>query len=293
MTAGSEPERIAGIGPLLERFPVLFVDVWGVLHDGTAFPGVAETLIQVRAGGATVILVSNSPSRPSHIADRLGRLGIRADAYDHIITSGELSRRYLLDRRGAEDWPPIFLVREGNGPSWLPSLPHPVVERVEDAAMIVVVGMPQLTEKAACGDGLRGSLHGSLHGIVAQGRQHGIPMICADSDELYPEYGAIRLGPGWLARRYREAGGEVVEFGKPNAPIYLEALELAGHPPREEVLVIGDNIATDILGGACHGFASLLVLEGGVLGDVPPDALSEQYLQHGASPDYVAQRLAW
>lgn len=289
MIAGSGPKRIAGIGALLERFPVLFADVWGVLHDGTAFPGVAETLVQARAGGATVILVSNSPSRPSHLADRLGRLGIRADAYDHVITSGELSRRYLLERRGAQDWQPIFLVREDNGPSWLPSLPHPVVERIGDAGMIVVVGMPHLTGNAACSDGL----HGGLHEIVAQGRQYGIPMICADSDELYPENGAIRLGPGWLARRYREAGGEVVEFGKPNTPIYLEALELAGHPPREEVLVIGDNIATDILGGARHGFASLLVLEGGVLGDVPPEALSEQYLQHGASPDYVAQRLAW
>ena len=91
-------------------------------------------------------------------------------------------------------------------------------------------------------------------------------MLVADSDLVYPSGGSLRLGPGWIAAYYAGLGGNVTEYGKPFDPIYDEALALAGGAAPGEVLMIGDNLATDVLGARRRGFDSLLVLEGGVHG---------------------------
>jgi ribonucleotide monophosphatase NagD (HAD superfamily) len=57
-----------------------------------------------------------------------------------------------------------------------------------------------------------------------------LPLLVPDSDELYPQNGVIRVGPGWLARRYRVLGRHTIEFGKPYAPIFGVALRLPGAP---------------------------------------------------------------
>jgi HAD superfamily hydrolase (TIGR01459 family) len=279
-------ELLTGLGGVIDRYSTLFVDVWGVLHDGeTAFPGAGGTLVRARQRGTKVVLITNSAAGFASIADCLGDLGIRADAYDHIVTSGELTRRHLLARGAVEAWLPVVIVRQGRGPSWLATLPHPVVERVEDAGMIVVASIPYRTEAELQESG--------LDALIDFGCGRGLPMVCADPDETYPENGVVRLGPGWLARLYREAGGEVIEFGKPHAPVYEEALRLAGGPSPEEVLVIGDNLSTDIVGAAKQGFDSLLVQEGGVHEGATAADLQSLADHFGATPTYVVPRLAW
>lgn len=276
-------QSLVGLGEVIDCYSTLFVDVWGVLHDGeTAFDGAGETLARARKAGKKVVLITNSASGVARVADRLGDLGIRADAYDHIVTSGELSRRHLL-ARGV--WLPVVILREGRGPSWLSTLPHPVVGCVEEAAMIIVASMPYRNEVE-----LQAS---DIDALIEVGCGRGLPMVCADPDETFPEDGVVRLGPGRVARLYREAGGEVIEFGKPHAPIYEEALRLAGEPAADQVLVIGDNLETDVIGAVRQGFASLLVLDGGVHGGADAGQLAAMAEEAGAAPTYVAPRLAW
>lgn len=278
--------ELTGLGDLVGRYSTLLVDVWGVLHDGSvAFPGAGEALTRARRAGLRVILITNSASGVERIADRLGELGVRADAYDHIVTSGDLSRRHLLAQGQGSEWASIIVVRQGNGPSWLSTLPHPVVHRIDQAGLILVTSIPYRTE-----DELQAS---DLDSMLEVGCASGLTMVCADPDETYPESGVVRLGPGWVARLYREAGGRVIEFGKPHPPIYEEALRLAGGPQPQDVLVIGDNLKTDIVGGARQGFSSMLVLEGGVHGCADRDSLAVLAAQVGARPTYVATRLAW
>jgi len=63
------------------------------------------------------------------------------------------------------------------------------------------------------------------------------------------------------------AGGKVIQAGKPFAPIFERALELARGPgtkiiDRARVLVIGDAMRTDIKGAHDQGFNSLFVTSG-------------------------------
>jgi HAD superfamily hydrolase (TIGR01459 family) len=280
------PRQMAGIGEIADRFRAWFVDVYGVLHDGSyAFPGVVDALTRLRQSGATIVIVTNSAQRIEAVARRLGQAGIAPAAYDHIVSSGELSWRYL-ERRETGDEPlhRLFLLHESGGPPWIRDLPNPIVRELGQADLILAADMPYRTEDEAEASDLLATLHAAS--------SLGLPLMVADSDETYPQGGVIRLGPGWIARRYRELGGKTVEFGKPYAPIFTAASGLCGADPRKAIMV-GDNLATDIAGAKGAGLASLLVLGGGVHGMLSERALSEAMERCGAEPDFIASALAW
>jgi HAD superfamily hydrolase (TIGR01459 family) len=280
------PIRIGGIREIIGRFRTWFVDAYGVLHDGSAaFPGVIGTLARARQAGAKIVIVTNSAQRVDAVAARLGDAGIAAGSYDHVMSSGELSWRYI-ETLNAEGPAPrrLFLLRDGAGPFWLKHLPNPIVEEVAEADLIVAAGMPHRTEEAARASDLMTILE---TGIAAR-----LPLLVADSDETYPHNGMIRLGPGWIARRYIELGGEAIEFGKPHAPIFTAASNLCRAQPGEAIMV-GDNLATDIAGAGRMGLASLLVLNGGVHGGLRDAELAEAARRHGAWPTYIAPGFVW
>jgi HAD superfamily hydrolase (TIGR01459 family) len=286
LSGRSAPIRIAGIREIADRFRTWFVDAYGVLHDGSAaFPGVIEALARVRQAGSTIVIVTNSAQRIDAVAARLSAAGIAADAYDHIMSSGELSWRHI-EKLNAEGpaLRRLFLIRQSTGPFWLKHLPNPIVEVVAEADLIVAAGMPHRTEEAT-----RAS---DLMTMLETGAALRLPLLVADSDETYPENGLVRLGPGWIARRYIELGGEVIEFGKPHAPIFAAASDLCGVDPGA-VIMVGDNLATDIAGAGRAGLASLLVLKGGLHGCLTDGELAEAARRQGVMPDYIAPGFVW
>ena len=65
------PEIVERFGPLASAYDVLFCDVWGVVHNGlAAFVPAGDALARFRAGGGTVILITNAP-RPGEAVQRI------------------------------------------------------------------------------------------------------------------------------------------------------------------------------------------------------------------------------
>lgn len=274
--------RIAGVREIAMRYRTWFVDAYGVLHDGSAaFPGVVEALSLARRAGVTVVIVTNSGQRVDAVAARLAGAGIAADRYDHIMSSGELTWRHIegLDRLSR-----LFVLYPGGGPLWLKHLRNPIVDDLAVADLVLAADMPHHTEEAARGDDLLSLLETAV--------RKRLPLLVPDSDVTYPHNGVIRLGPGWIARRYAELGGETIEFGKPYAPIFAAACHLSKVRP-EQAIMVGDNLATDILGANNMGLASLLVLTHGVHGGLSDGALAEAARSHGATPTYIAPSFSW
>src|SRR4029453_2888442 len=85
---------------LAPRFDVVLCDVWGVVHNGgTAFPQACDALTRFRAGGGTVALITNAP-RPGEFVGRfLDRLQVPRAAYDGIVSSGDVTRNVIAERR--------------------------------------------------------------------------------------------------------------------------------------------------------------------------------------------------
>lgn len=125
----------------------------------------------------------------------------------------------------------------------------------------------------------------------------GIPFVCAGNDTSCFVHGKIALAPGAVAEQYAVMGGRIITIGKPDAQIFNYCLD--GIKDIGNILVIGDNVATDIKGAEILGFDSMLISKGihvNYLGEgYIPDVAKTRELSNNydASPNYVISNLRW
>lgn len=276
---------LGGLSEIASQYRVLLVDAWGTLHDGhTVFDGVNATMIRARAAGLVVVVVTNSPRRTVEINAHLQMLGLMAQAFDHVACSGELAWEDFGRLCVVDGLRRVCFIANTVRADWFGGLPVELVP-LDQADIAIAYGMPYDTEDAA--------LASPLAVELARASARGVPLLVADSDGVYPQAGRLRLGPGWIASHYAKLGGTVVEYGKPFDPIYDAAIELAGGPEAKDILMIGDNLATDIQGAQRRGFDSVLVLAGGVHGGCDGAALRQKASAIGARPTYIADCFSW
>jgi HAD superfamily hydrolase (TIGR01459 family) len=102
-------------------------------------------------------------------------------------------------------------------------------------------------------------------------------MHCLNPDRVVIHRGLREACAGALADLYEEMGGRVTWYGKPHGPIYDHARALAGDPPREAMLAIGDGLQTDILGAARYGIDAVFVSHGIHEGEPMPTDFSKRH----------------
>ncbi len=250
---------------LSARYPVWFVDIWGVVHNGVKpFQNTVDVLAQHRAHGGTVILVSNSPRSEIGVTKQLNEIGVRKDAYDAAVTSGDVTQSLMR----AEPSGKLFHL----GPARDLSIFEGVaIERVpqEQAGAIICTGLYHDDRETP----------DDYKELLAQLKARNLPMICANPDKVARKGNHLMYCAGALAEAYQNIGGEVSMAGKPYAPIYERALakasELRGTTiEKSQILAIGDGPETDILGAANQGFPVVYV-SGGVR-DHAEDMTSEK-----------------
>src|SRR5579863_6923640 len=66
------------------------------------FPDGCEALQNHRSRGGTVILITNAPRPADSVQRQLRKLGVADDAYDAIVSSGDLTRHYVAGHPGAK-----------------------------------------------------------------------------------------------------------------------------------------------------------------------------------------------
>ena len=84
-----------------------------------------------------------------------------------------------------------------------------------------------------------------------------LKMICTNPDLVVHRGLKKEYCAGTLASIFEEQGGKVIYFGKPYPEIYKFCIK-----KNERVLVIGDNIQTDIRGANNMSFDSLFIING-------------------------------
>jgi HAD superfamily hydrolase (TIGR01459 family) len=297
MTAGPAIDTsvsfIAGLDEIADRYDVILCDVWGVLHNGlVAYAAAAEALTRFRAQrDGAVVLLSNAPRPGWGVVRQLDRLGVPRTAYDAVVTSGDLARQAVIDRRGQsvhhigpERDKPIFAGLDLR------------LAPIETADYVVCSGLR---------DDERETVEDYRPGLEIL-RTRRAPMICANPD-LVVERGH-RLIPcaGAIGLAYEEMGGAVLYAGKPHPPVYEVALSVAanilhGRPLlRPRVLALGDAIRTDIAGAVRVGLPSLLVARGIHANEMNLDArpfpsshVQDWLGRQEARPDWAMETLIW
>ena len=238
--------------PLLDGYDVVLCDVWGVLHNGiAAWPAAYGALQRARQAGKTVVLITNAPRLHPRVRRQLSHLGVPEDAYDDIVTSGDVTRTLVAG--GPRKVLHIGTERD------LDLFEGLDVERVdEDRAEGVVVSGPFDDETETPDD---------YADLMARLKARDLPMVCANPDIVVERGQRLVYCAGAIAHVYAELGGKTLIAGKPHRPIYVEALRRARTArgtdiEQSRVLAIGDGLATDIKGAMDYGLDFIFVTDG-------------------------------
>lgn len=235
---------------LLEKYRAFIVDLDGVVYLlDEPIHRASETINFMRNEGAPfVFLTNNSVSTPGQYVEKLKKFGIEARE-ESIITSSQAVGKLLDDGYRAEG-KRAFAIGEGG---LLDELGRRGLQLVGPGDFggvdFVFVGWD------------RDFNFEKLKTAVVAIRG-GAEFIATNADATYPTPHGLWPGAGTLVAAVRTgAGQEPVVAGKPN-PLMVElALERLGSS-KEETLLVGDRIDTDIASGAAAGVDTMLVLTG-------------------------------
>jgi HAD superfamily hydrolase (TIGR01459 family) len=284
------PPITSHFAALASGYDVVLSDVWGVVHNGIAATAEAcDALTRFRAGGGTVVLITNAPRPGANVRAILDRLAVPHSAYDAIVSSGDVARALIVARAGQR----VFHVGPERDLPMFEGLDAPITE-LERADYAVCSGLFDDTVETPQ----------DYQPLVERMRARTLPMICANPDVVVERGDKLVYCAGAIADLYAAAGGEVVYAGKPYRPIYEQALSVAeaarGAPvAHHRLLAIGDSVRTDLKGAAALGIDSLFVTAGihaeelGARHDPDTLALSNIFAAAGVVPKAVMSRLTW
>ncbi|MEP3280603.1 MAG: TIGR01459 family HAD-type hydrolase [Stappiaceae bacterium] len=246
---------VSGLSALAPSYSGILCDVWGVVHNGvSAFQPAHEALAAYRKEtGGSVVLITNAPRPSAPIYEQLDRLGVPREAYDCVVTSGDVTHTMLSRDKaqkafhiGPDRDLPLF---DGTGVA---------LSGPDEADIIVCTGLFDDTNETP--DDYRDRLTTLVKG--------GKRFICANPDIIVERGDTLIWCAGALARLYEDLGGEIAILGKPHKPIYDLAIEKlteirGSTAEKSDILAIGDGLPTDIRGAYAQGL-DVLFITGGI-----------------------------
>jgi 4-nitrophenyl phosphatase len=251
---------------LLRSYDGFLLDVDGVLvRDAEPIGGAVAALAALSNAGRVLLLTNNSTRSRRQHAERLSQLGF-AVRPDQVLCSSYLAAKYLRD---AHESLSLLVIGEDGLRDELLAAGHRLADT--DAPDAVVVGM----DRDISYDALASAL-AALRG--------GAWLVATNEDRTFPTPDGPVPGAGAMVGALRGMGfmPDVV-IGKPSPIAFRMALEALGFPP-ERVVMIGDRLETDVLGGQTAGLDTALVLSG--------ISSREEIDGRGIGPTWIAEDLA-
>src|SRR5689334_12502577 len=284
------PPLIANFSSLASGYDVVLSDIWGVVHNGlAAYPHACDALMRARARGSVVILVTNAPRPSEVVARQLERLHVPREGYDAIVSSGDVTRGVIEERRGQ-------------------TLYHlgPERDRSIFSGLDVHFAPPETADYVVC-SGLENDevetpddYRARLEAMLARR----LFMVCGNPDVVVERGSTLVYCAGAIADLYASMGGDVLYAGKPYRPIYDMALSkaeltVARKIPLSKVLAVGDSVRTDLKGARTIGVDFLFVTSGihaeelGSREELDSSALTTTFAAAGGMPKAVIRELRW
>jgi HAD superfamily hydrolase (TIGR01459 family) len=255
-------------------FPAVLLDAYGVFWGGNSFgplPGSAKAMEKLVSSGKIVGVLSNATQLASQEVEKLKKHGLFQNQHFHFfISSGEITRHLFLQQKLPFQTPrnTFYLVGEPH-PKLFPEAAlfekstYIETENIEEADFLYVRVPHVLGEDQVDPEVFRKE----IERLPVKA-----PMICANPDlfahEGIPPRAVVRQGS--IAAIYQALGGTVYYTGKPDPLAYFTAMSCFkqyGITEKKNVLMVGDNPSTDILGAKAFGMSSALILETGLMGD--------------------------
>ncbi len=224
---------------------IYLIDLDGTMYKGsTIIDGAKAFIDDLIARNRPFLFLTNNARRTGkqnveHM-EKMGFTNIRAEhfytsamaAAAHVAKMSEKRKCFYVGEDGLKE------ALEKNGFIF-----------VEDHADFVFVGMNDQADY---------QLYSKALGHLLQGAK----LIGTNSDRLLAKDDGFNVGNGCIVAMFEYASEQVSEkIGKPNAPILECALDQL-HLNKEDVVIVGDNLETDILLGVQNGVDTILVTSG-------------------------------
>ena len=271
---------------VVTKYKTVFFDAYGVLknHKGI-IPGVENTFKLLEDNGINYFILTNDASRsPELLAQIYLDYGISGMTPDKIISSGMLARDWLhlkiksgtLAYMGTEQSAHYIQ---------LPELETIAIKDVDLDALDDINAVVLLDDEGF-------DWNEELNKVINLLRKKNVPVIIANTDVHYPvSKNDVAIAIGGLANLIEQImGRHFIRFGKPDAQMFMYAYEKActvKHVERNEILMVGDTLFTDIIGGNKFGMDTALVLSGNTL----PDMAKIRIRSYGIIPTYVCENV--
>jgi len=267
---------LKGVSEIQSKYQCFFIDLWGVVHNGIElYPEAIEVLENLNKIKKRFVLMSNAPRPSKSVQKYLLNLKMKETFIKKVFTSGEAALEILRNNvygkkfyhLGPERDKDLLEGFETNKTS------------IEKCEFILCTGLF---------DDKKNSL-GYYKKILEKFTK--TKMVCTNPDLIVYRGSQKEYCAGSIAKVFEEIGGSVAYVGKPYPDIYNFCKKKG-----EKVLVIGDNIHTDIKGANNMNFDSLFITQGIHKQEFDKNSIEnyDQILKsYEVETDYYQNKLTW
>ncbi len=280
---------VVNLSRVADNYDTFILGFNGVLYEGgNILPAAADALRNLFLQGKKVVLLTNSSWRVATVAEWLAENGVNPADFACIMSAGEILHYKLKNNAGtyAALGNTYYHLGSNADKGVFSSLDYVAVNSISAAHFLYISEVAQVDDTV---DTYRPHLE--------QAVSLGLPLICAGNNTSCFKNGKICLASGAIAEQYAVMGGRIITLGKPDTTLLKYTIDGVGDTG--SILVIGDNVATDIKPASLLGWDSMLISKGrhvNFLGEgYIPDVAKTRELSNGydASPTYVISNLRW
>ena len=270
---------------LIKSYKAVFLDSYGVVknHRGL-IAGVPEIIDSIRDEMPFRILTNDASRSAERQVEKFARQGLSGLKETEIITSGMMAKMFLANKIPNGK---IAYLGTTQAAAY-------IIEANLEAIPVGQVTLQNIDEISAMvflddeGFDWNFDINATLNLL----RKKNIPAIVANSDKIYPvAKNDVSIATGGIAQLVESIlGRKFIHFGKPDSQMFMyafEQLQKVGYFKRNEILMVGDTLHTDILGGNKFGISTLLVLSG----NTRAENYETKIQATGVIPDFVADSL--
>ena len=233
--------------PSMKDLKLFLFDMDGTLYLGDRlFPFTTELLAKIKAtGGRYMFMTNNSSKSVVAYIEKLRKLGIEATE-DEFITSSQATAYYLKNNHPTAK---LYVCGTESLKTELRSQGFTVTEDLDEVECIVMGFDTELNFK-------------KLHDVSFMLCTRQLPYIATNPDYVCPtEFGSVPDCGSVCDMIFNATGKRPVVIGKPEALMPQLAMERTGYT-KQQTVVIGDRIYTDIKSGINAGTVTVLVMSG-------------------------------
>ncbi len=275
---------------IVKNYKTVFFDAFGVLknHKGL-INGIDKTFEYLNELGIDYYILTNDASRsPEELALGYHRKGITSITTEKVLSSGMLAMEYLKSK--IKSGTVAYLGTEQSAhyieTAGLQTMPISTLnldqqEHVDNIKCLVFL------------DDEGFDWNHDINKVINLLRRKNMSVVVANTDINYPVTRKdIAVAIGGIADMVEDiVGKRFIRFGKPDVQMFMFALEKAQKVQqinRDEILMVGDTLYTDIIGGNKFGLDTVLVLSGNTL----PENAKMKIRSTGIIPTYVCDSVA-